>query len=67
MKQYNATDNVAWKQATGAMFSEEKYRKTAQFTFKDYTKLKVSLLSKLAPVQFLICLLVIEWYLTHYK
>ena len=67
MKQYNAIDYVAWKQDTEAMHSEEKYWKTAQFTFKDYTKQRASLLSDLAPVQCLICLLVIEWYLTHYK
>jgi len=67
MKQYNAIDYVAWKQATEAMFSEKKYWKTAQFTFKDYTKQRASLLSDLAPVQWLTCSLVTEWYLTCYK
>lgn len=64
MKQYNVMDDVACKHDTEAMLSEEKYWKTAQFIFKDYTKQRVS---DLTPVQCLICLLVIEWYLTQYK
>lgn len=67
MKQYNAIDYVDWKQDTEAMLSEEKYWKPAQFTFKDYTKQRASLLSDLAPARRLICLLVTQWYLTHYK
>lgn len=64
MKQYNVMDYVACKHDMEAVLSKKKYWKTAQFTFKDYTKQRVS---DLTPVSCLKCLLVIEWFLAQYK